>query len=181
VASTVVVREYTRLLEVTLLLLLLAGNVLSVGVLEKAMGRKPVYYRDGGTIPALAYFQQVGRITALVCPCLTAFTRQMRVCWSKTVKQGSLFMVSSFHVVLLLPLLLLPLQILNLNSTVFAFGLGDHIHAPNERLLEHLFHTGRQAWVEYLAVLGEKLAGLLPADAPVHRSSSSSSAAKEEL
>ncbi|WIA12253.1 hypothetical protein OEZ85_012318 [Tetradesmus obliquus] len=102
------------------------GNVLSAGVLEAAMGRNPFYYRDGGTIPALAYFQQV----------------------------------------------------LGLNSTIFAFGLGDHIHAPNERLLEHLFHTGRKAWVEYLAVLGDKLAGLLPPDAPVH---AGSGAGRDEL
>ncbi|KAF6260570.1 hypothetical protein COO60DRAFT_884488 [Scenedesmus sp. NREL 46B-D3] len=102
------------------------GNALSVNVLHKAMGKRPVYYRDGGTIPALAYFQQV----------------------------------------------------LGLNSTIFAFGLGDHIHAPNERLLEHLFHSGRQAWVEYLAVLGDKLAALLPPNAAVH---GGTGALKQEL
>jgi hypothetical protein len=69
-------------------------------------------------------------------------------------------------------------QVLGLNSTIFAFGLGDHIHAPNERLLEHLFHTGRLAWVDYLSVLGDKLAALLPKDAPVH---ADIAAVREEL
>eukprot|EP00879_Flechtneria_rotunda_P000736 GHRR01000856.1.p1 GENE.GHRR01000856.1~~GHRR01000856.1.p1 ORF type:complete len:497 (+),score=111.37 GHRR01000856.1:1888-3378(+) len=80
------------------------GNQLAGQVLEQVMGTKPVYYRDGGTIPALAYFQQT----------------------------------------------------LGLNSTIFGFGLGEKIHAPNERLLIKMYHMGRTAWVELLALLGEQ-------------------------
>lgn len=58
--------------------------------------------RDGGTIPALAYFQ----------------------------------------------------SILNVPSTVFAFGLGERIHAPNERLKLAMFDLGSEAYVRMLAELG---------------------------
>lgn len=69
------------------------------------------------------------------------------------------------------------LQVLGVNSTMFAFGLGDHIHAPNERLLEDMYHTGRLAWVDMLAVLGEQLAGKLPADAPLYSRAGAAAAA----
>lgn len=37
-----------------------AGNQLAARVLAGMFEKKPVFYRDGGTIPALTYFQQVG-------------------------------------------------------------------------------------------------------------------------
>jgi acetylornithine deacetylase/succinyl-diaminopimelate desuccinylase-like protein len=60
--------------------------------------------RDGGTIPALAYFQ----------------------------------------------------DILGVPTTVFGFGLGDHIHAPNERYNVDMYHLGREAWVRVLHQVAEE-------------------------
>jgi acetylornithine deacetylase/succinyl-diaminopimelate desuccinylase-like protein len=74
-------------------------------VLERLYGVPPVFYRDGSTIPALAYFQ----------------------------------------------------SILGLSTTGFGFGLGDHIHAPNERTPVRQYHTGRVAWLEMLALIGRAL------------------------
>lgn len=79
------------------------GNKISARVLERVFNKAPVYYRDGGTIPALAYFQ----------------------------------------------------SILGVDTTGFGFGLGDHIHAPNERTPAGQFHIGRTAYVEMLAELGK--------------------------
>lgn len=79
------------------------GNKLAAKVLEKVFHKAPVFYRDGGTIPALAYFQ----------------------------------------------------SILGVNTTGFGFGLGDHIHAPNERMPVSQYHIGRVAWIEMLAELGQ--------------------------
>jgi hypothetical protein len=79
------------------------GNKLASKVLERIFHKAPVFYRDGGTIPALAYFQ----------------------------------------------------SILGLDTTGFGFGLGDHIHAPNERTPVSQYHTGRTAYVEMLAELGQ--------------------------
>lgn len=79
------------------------GNKLAAKVLEKVFHKAPVFYRDGGTIPALAYFQ----------------------------------------------------SILGINTTGFGFGLGDHIHAPNERMPVSQYHIGRVAWIEMLAELGQ--------------------------
>eukprot|EP00775_Hariotina_reticulata_P002607 gene2606-2909_t len=81
----------------------LPGNAAAAIVLKRVMGVEPLFTRDGATIPALAYFQQV----------------------------------------------------LGVESSIFAFGLGDHIHAPNERLLESFYHLGREAWVQLLQQLGE--------------------------
>jgi acetylornithine deacetylase/succinyl-diaminopimelate desuccinylase-like protein len=81
----------------------LPGNAAAAIVLKRVMGAEPLFTRDGGTIPALAYFQQV----------------------------------------------------LGVESSIFAFGLGDHIHAPNERLLESFYHLGREAWVQLLQQLGD--------------------------
>lgn len=50
-------------------------------------------------------------------------------------------------------------QVLGIDSTVFAFGLGERIHAPNERLLAAMFHTGRLAWVRLLDALADSAAG----------------------
>eukprot|EP00878_Enallax_costatus_P018483 GHUV01019458.1.p1 GENE.GHUV01019458.1~~GHUV01019458.1.p1 ORF type:complete len:187 (+),score=22.47 GHUV01019458.1:80-640(+) len=88
-----------------------AGNQLADRVLGRMFEKKPVYYRDGGTIPALTYFQ----------------------------------------------------QILGVDTSIFAFCLGDHIHAPNERLLESFFHKGRVAWVHLLHEMGQDLKDLLAA------------------
>ncbi len=77
--------------------------------------KAPVFYRDGGTIPALAYFQ----------------------------------------------------SILGVDTTGFGFGLGDHIHAPNERTPVAQYHVGRTAFVEMLAELGDSW----PADAVKNRGS----------
>ena len=55
------------------------------------------------------------------------------------------------------------LQILSIDTTIFAFCLGDHIHAPNERLLESFFHKGRVAWVHLLHEMGQDLRALLAA------------------
>ena len=63
--------------------------------------------RDGGTIPALAYFQ----------------------------------------------------SILGVPATVFGFGLGDHIHAPNERLNVDMYHLGREAWVRVLQQVADEWLG----------------------
>jgi hypothetical protein len=79
------------------------GNKLASKVLERVFNKEPVFYRDGGTIPALAYFQ----------------------------------------------------SILGLDTTGFGFGLGDHIHAPNERTPVSQYHIGRTAYVEMLAELGQ--------------------------
>lgn len=79
------------------------GNKLASKVLERVFNKTPVFYRDGGTIPALAYFQ----------------------------------------------------SILGLDTTGFGFGLGDHIHAPNERTPVSQYHIGRTAYVEMLAELGQ--------------------------
>lgn len=48
-------------------------------------------------------------------------------------------------------------SILGVPTTGFGFGLGDHIHAPNERTPVQQYHVGRVAWVRMLAVLGHKL------------------------
>lgn len=85
------------------------GNQLAAKVLERVFHKAPVFYRDGGTIPALAYFQ----------------------------------------------------SILGVDTTGFGFGLGDHIHAPNERTPVGQYHIGRSAYVEMLAELGQSW----PADA----------------
>lgn len=85
------------------------GNQLAAKVLQRVFGKAPVFYRDGGTIPALAYFQ----------------------------------------------------SILGVDTTGFGFGLGDHIHAPNERTPVGQYHIGRSAYVEMLAELGQSW----PADA----------------
>lgn len=81
------------------------GNQIAVQVLERVFNKAPVYYRNGGTIPALAYFQ----------------------------------------------------SILGVNTTGFGFGLGDHIHAPNERTPVKQYHVGRIAFVEMLSELGQQL------------------------
>lgn len=91
------------------------GNQLSAKVLKKVFNKTPVFYRDGGTIPALAYFQ----------------------------------------------------SILGVHTTGFGFGLGDHIHAPNERTPVAQYHIGRTAYVEMLAELGNSW----PADAVKSRGS----------
>jgi hypothetical protein len=91
------------------------GNQLSAKVLKKVFNNTPVFYRDGGTIPALAYFQ----------------------------------------------------SILGVDTTGFGFGLGDHIHAPNERTPVAQYHIGRTAYVEMLAELGNSW----PADAVKSRGS----------
>lgn len=56
-------------------------------------------------------------------------------------------------------------QILGVDTTIFAFCLGDHIHAPNERLLESFFHKGREAWVRLLHEMSQDLKALLAATA----------------
>ena len=48
-------------------------------------------------------------------------------------------------------------SILNVPSTVFAFGLGERIHAPNERLKLAMFDLGSEAYVRMLAELGRGL------------------------
>ncbi|KAF8071270.1 AZG1 [Scenedesmus sp. PABB004] len=105
------------------------GNAIAARVLEEVMGAPPVFYRDGGTIPALAYFK----------------------------------------------------SILGVDSTVFAFGLGDHIHAPNERLLASMFHTGRAAWVRYLAALGHDLGPALRAARATGGGDRGGAGSKDEL
>jgi hypothetical protein len=39
---------------------------------------------------------------------------------------------------------------------VFAFGLGEFTHAPNERLALRQFNLGQRAWVEMLYELGNQ-------------------------
>lgn len=42
-------------------------------------------------------------------------------------------------------------------TTVFAWGLGENIHAPNERLSLSMFSKGREAWARLLWELGTSL------------------------
>eukprot|EP00798_Chlamydomonas_sp_ICE-L_P026155 gene26155-11879_t len=44
--------------------------------------------------------------------------------------------------------------ILGLPVTAFGWGLGDHIHAPNERLSEVMYAAGHKAWAMLLTELG---------------------------
>ena len=46
-------------------------------------------------------------------------------------------------------------SVLGMPTTVFGWGLGDSIHAPNERLLASMYDKGRQAWARLLLQLGE--------------------------
>lgn len=50
-----------------------ATSGVAAAVLEAVMGAKPLFYRDGGTIPALAYFQQV---RACMRACMLGWTAQ---------------------------------------------------------------------------------------------------------
>jgi hypothetical protein len=43
-----------------------------------------------------------------------------------------------------------------INSTVFALGLGEFIHAANERQALRQFNLGQLAWVEMMYELGEQ-------------------------
>lgn len=78
------------------------GNLAAASVLRELMGREPLHFREGATVPALAYFSE--------------------------------------H--------------LGVPATVFAFSLGDRIHAPNERLKVSMFDKSSQAWIRLLAELG---------------------------
>lgn len=67
------------------------GNQLAAVVLGKMFDKKPVYHRDGGTIPALTYFQQVRsyitRVVSLSTPDNRHVCRPSLSC-SSTVMAG---------------------------------------------------------------------------------------------
>ncbi|MEW5297696.1 MAG: hypothetical protein WDW36_000883 [Sanguina aurantia] len=52
-----------------------------------------------------------------------------------------------------IPALALFQSVLGLESTKFGFGLGDRIHAPNERVLVSMLEKGRRAWAQLLLTL----------------------------
>lgn len=45
-------------------------------------------------------------------------------------------------------------HVLGIDTTVFAFGLGEFIHAPNERLMVSMYERGHRSWVNLLSELG---------------------------
>jgi acetylornithine deacetylase/succinyl-diaminopimelate desuccinylase-like protein len=49
-----------------------------------------------------------------------------------------------------IPALSLLQSSLGIPTTVFGWGLGDKIHAPNERVLVSMLEKGRRAWVMLL-------------------------------
>jgi hypothetical protein len=95
------------------------------------MGRKPVYYRDGGTIPALAYFQQVCRLYSRVCCRFKAVCFALLSCLHPHTDLSECCVITAFRFCCL-TLFVPPSAGAGPNLTIFALGLGDHVHAPTE-------------------------------------------------
>ncbi|GBF98443.1 hypothetical protein Rsub_11088 [Raphidocelis subcapitata] len=103
------------------------GNVAAARALRKVMGAEPLFFKDGGTVPALAYLD----------------------------------------------------SLLGLPTTVFAFCLGERIHAPNERLKVSMFDLGSLGWIELLSELGATGKAAF-AEAKAARARGAAAAAAEE-
>ena len=55
-----------------------------------------------------------------------------------------------------IPALALLQSVIGMPTTVFGWGLGERIHAPNERLLASMYAKGRVAWGLLLLSLGNQ-------------------------